>query len=62
MVGDPSVITGEMLERCRVDTLDQLHEIGIFINDYSLSDCNKDMILASIQQTDNLKDLLKKVS
>jgi hypothetical protein len=46
----------------RVETVEELHNIGLFLNDYGNSDCNREIIMASVQKSDDLKDMLKTVS
>jgi hypothetical protein len=41
--------------------VDELHRIGLFLNDYGSADCNREIIMASVQKSDDLKDMLRTV-
>jgi hypothetical protein len=43
----------------RIESLDQMFTIGLFLNDYNISDWNRDIIMASVQKSDSMKELLK---
>lgn len=43
---------------CSVDGTESMFKMGIFLNDYGEADCNKEMIMASMQKSDTLKQLL----
>ena len=45
----------------RVTNVDELHRIGLFLNDYGSADCNREIIMASVQKSDDLKDMLRTV-
>ncbi len=36
-----------------------MFDIGLFLNDYNISDWNRDIIMASVQKSDSMKELLK---
>lgn len=36
-----------------------MFRMGIFLNDYGDADCNREIIMASIQKSDHLKNLLQ---
>lgn len=48
--------------RFRVESLDNLFEMGLFLNDYGRADCNREIIMATVQKSDDLKELLAGVS
>ena len=38
--------------------MDQLFQTGLFINDYKICDWNRDIIMAMVQKSDKMKELL----
>jgi hypothetical protein len=44
-----------------VQTVDELHHIGLFLDDYGQADCNREIIMASVQKSDDLKLMLRAV-
>ncbi|CAI4231558.1 unnamed protein product [Auanema sp. JU1783] len=48
-----------LLATCVVDGLDAMFRMGIYLNDYGDADCNREIIMASIQKSDHLKNLLQ---
>lgn len=38
--------------------MDELHNIRLFLNDFGSADCNREIIMASVQKSDDLKDML----
>ena len=47
---------------CSVQDLDALQNIGLFLNDLSMYDSSRDLVLAGAQQGVELKLLMKQVS
>lgn len=47
------------LATCVVDTLDTMFKMGMYLNDFGESDCNKEIIMATIQKSDTLKTMLE---
>ncbi|GMS80253.1 hypothetical protein PENTCL1PPCAC_2428, partial [Pristionchus entomophagus] len=47
-----------LLATCVVDSLDSMFRMGLYLNDYGDADCNREIIMASIQKSDHLKTLL----
>ncbi|KAF8386388.1 gcy-33, partial [Pristionchus pacificus] len=47
-----------LLATCVVDSLDTMFRMGLYLNDYGDADCNREIIMASIQKSDHLKTLL----
>ncbi|GMT11265.1 hypothetical protein PFISCL1PPCAC_2562, partial [Pristionchus fissidentatus] len=47
-----------LLATCVVDSLDTMFRMGLYLNDYGDADCNREIIMASIQKSDHLKTML----
>lgn len=41
-----------------VDNVDELHHMRLYLNDYGMADCNREIIMASVQKSDDLKEML----
>ncbi|CAI2353917.1 unnamed protein product [Caenorhabditis sp. 36 PRJEB53466] len=48
-----------LLATCVVDTLDTMFKMGLYLNDFGESDCNREIIMATIQKSDTLKSMLE---
>ncbi|EFP05496.1 hypothetical protein GCK72_018158 [Caenorhabditis remanei] len=48
-----------LLATCVVDTLDTMFKMGLYLNDFGESDCNREIIMATIQKSDTLKTMLE---
>ena len=46
----------------RFDSLDRLYEYGLYINELSMHDCSRDLLLVNTERTKNLKTLIGDVS
>ena len=44
-----------------IDTLDMLHSLGLYINDLSMHDSSRDLVLAGTQQSAELRLALDQV-
>uniref|UniRef100_A0A8R1E9B1 guanylate cyclase n=1 Tax=Caenorhabditis japonica TaxID=281687 RepID=A0A8R1E9B1_CAEJA len=47
------------LATCVVDTLDTMFKMGLYLNDFGETDCNREIIMATIQKSDTLKTMLE---
>ncbi|CAI5451387.1 unnamed protein product [Caenorhabditis angaria] len=47
------------LATCVVDTLDAMFKMGLYLNDFGESDCNREIIMSTIQKSDTLKQMLE---
>ncbi|CAB3398855.1 unnamed protein product [Caenorhabditis bovis] len=46
------------LATCIVDSLDDMFKMGLYLNDFGASDCNREIIMSTIQQSDTLRTML----
>ena len=45
-----------------MENVDELHNIRLFLNDFGSADCNREIIMASVQKSDDLKDMLNVIA